>query len=65
MQMLIPKEFENRMKDIIPNYDKFINEMENDNVKGIKVNTNKIEVEEFLKIFPYKLEKIPYANDGF
>ncbi len=63
--MLIPKEFENRMKDIIPNYDKFINEMENDNVKGIKVNTNKIEVEEFLKIFPYKLEKIPYTNDGF
>lgn len=63
--MQIPKEFEERMKKIIPNYEKFKKELENENIKGIKINTNKITSEEFKKIFPYKIEPVPYAKDSF
>ena len=50
--MQLPKEFEERMKNIIPNYDKFLEENEKENIKGIKVNTNKISTRDFIKIFP-------------
>lgn len=63
--MVLPKEFENRMKNIIPNYDKFISENKNECVKGIKINTNKIDVAQFKKIFPYLIERIPYSTDSF
>ena len=32
---------------------------------GLRVNTLKISVEEFIKISPFKLEKIPWTKDGF
>lgn len=63
--MNLPKEFEERMKDIIPNYDKFKKESIKDNIKSIKVNTKKISIEDFIKIFPYKIEQVPYALDSF
>lgn len=63
--MRLPKEFEDRMKNIIPDYDRFINENEKGNIKGIKVNTNKISVDNFKEIFPYKIEEIPYSSDSF
>lgn len=63
--MQLPKEFEERMKNIIPNYDKFLEENEKENIKGIKVNTNKISTRDFIKIFPYKIEQIPYTCDSF
>lgn len=63
--MQLPKEFEDRMKNIIPNYEEFKKENNNENIKGIKINTNKISTLEFIKIFPYKIDKIPYSNDNF
>ena len=63
--MKIPNEFANRMKNIIPNYDEFISELDNDSVKGINVNTNKISISDFKKIFPYQIKKIPYSNNSF
>ena len=35
------------------------------NIRGLRVNTKKISVEKFLKINPYKLEKLSFNNDGF
>lgn len=32
---------------------------------GLRVNTLKISVEEFLKISPFKLEPVPWTSDGF
>ena len=63
--MKIPNEFANRMKNIIPNYDEFISELDNDSVKGINVNTNKISISDFKKIFPYQIKKMPYSNNSF
>lgn len=63
--MELPKEFEKRMENIIPNFEKFKKENQNENIKGIKINTNKITKEEFEKIFPYKIKPIPYTNDSY
>ena len=65
MNVKIPKEFEERMKNIIPDYKKFVLECENDSIKGINVNINKISVDDFKKIFPYKISKIPYSDNSF
>lgn len=63
--MNLPKEFINRTKNIIPNYEDFLNCLDEENKKGISINTNKINVEDFIKIFPYKISKIPYSPNGF
>jgi len=63
--MNLPSEFKERMKNLIVNYDEFLESLAKPNIKAIKVNTNKISVSEFVKIFPYKIEKIPYTSDGF
>lgn len=65
MNVKIPKEFEERMKNIIPNYDGFVLECEKNSIKGINVNINKISVSNFEKIFPYKIKKIPYSDNSF
>jgi len=63
--MNLPTEFKERMKNIIPNYNEFLDSLDKPNIKAIKVNTNKISVEEFKQIFPYEIEQIPYTEDGF
>ena len=63
---MLPDEFNNRMKILLKNeYNDFINSFNEKPVKSIRVNTSKITVEEFIKISPFKLEKIPYTQDGF
>ncbi len=63
--MKIPEEFDKKMNKIIPFYDKFLEELDKDSVKGINVNTTKISTKEFKKIFPYKIKKIPYSDNSF
>ena len=63
---MIPEEFKSRMKVLLGNkYEEFIATFKDDRVKSIRVNTNKISVQDFIKISPFKLEKIPYTLDGF
>ena len=63
---MLPNEFKDRMKLLLKDkYDEFINTYNNQNVKSIRVNTNKISVEAFLEINPFKLTPIPYTKDGF
>ena len=63
---MLPNEFKDRMKLLLKDkYDEFINTYNNPNVKSIRVNTNKISVEAFLEINPFKLTPIPYTKDGF
>lgn len=63
--MNLPQEFINRTKDIIPRYEEFIDSFNQSNKKGISVNTKKISIDEFIKLFPYKITKIPYTTNGF
>ena len=63
---MLPNAFKDRMKILLGNsYDEFISSFSDSLVKSIRVNTEKITVEDFLKISTFNLEKIPYTSDGF
>ena len=65
INMNLPESFINRTKDIIPQYEGFVSCLDEANVRGINVNTNKISINDFVKLFPYKISKIPYNANGF
>lgn len=56
------KDMKEYLKD---EYDAYLASFEQDSFAGLRVNTNKISVENFLRIFPYKLDPIPWTTDGF
>lgn len=59
--------FLERMKTLLGNsYDEFLKSIQsNNNIRGLRVNTKKISVKNFIEISPYKLKKIGYNSDGF
>ncbi|MBQ6838810.1 MAG: NOL1/NOP2/sun family putative RNA methylase [Clostridia bacterium] len=62
----LPTEFCERMKALLgDSYGDFINAYTETPVRAFRVNTDKISVEEFLKINPFDTEKIPYVENGF
>lgn len=64
--MDLPIEFLKNMQDLLKDeYDDYLNSFNNEEIHSLRVNTKKISVEEFLKIFPYKLDRIPWTSDGF
>lgn len=46
-------------------YQAYLDSFDNERQYGLRVNTLKISVEDFLKISPFKLEPIPWTSDGF
>ena len=63
---MLPNEFKERMKILLSDdYERFTNSFSESEVKSIRINTEKIDVSDFIKISPFKLEKIPYTVDGF
>lgn len=64
--MKLPEKFEKQMRDQLnESYDDFLKTYGEETHRGIRVNTLKISVEEFLKITPFELEPIPWTEDGF
>lgn len=64
--MKLPLAFTEKMKKLLGDeYNQFISTYENDHYKGIRINTIKISVEEFLKITSFLLKPIPWAKEGF
>jgi NOL1/NOP2/sun family putative RNA methylase len=65
--MNIPIEFLDRMRDLLgeSEYKEFLDSFNKPRLYGLRINTLKISVEEFLKISPFKLEPIPWTKDGF
>lgn len=63
----LPAKFVERMKILLgTEYDAFYTALQNgESVKGIRINTQKIKSEEFEKQSPFRIEKIPYADNGF
>ena len=62
----LPEEYLIEMKELLKDeYDDYLNSFNNEEIHSLRINTNKISVEEFLNIFPYKLERIPWTTDGF
>ena len=64
---MIPEKFKEKMKDILgEDYPSFIDALENKAaVRGLRVNLIKTNPESFIKVFPYKTEKISYVENGY
>jgi len=64
--MYLPKAFEDKMKELLPDdYDRYLQCYEEPRHYGLRVNTKKISVEDFLKIAPWPLEPVPWISNGF
>ena len=70
----LPLEFREKMKDLLGSeeYELFINSYSDPSYKGIRINTLKVSVNDFMEISPFDNasqneppEKIPWAVDGF
>jgi NOL1/NOP2/sun family putative RNA methylase len=65
--MKLPQDFLDKMKNLLNNseYQEFLASYNSPRYFGLRVNTIKISVEEFLKISPFNLTPIPWTSDGF
>ena len=64
--MELPVKFCEEMRRILGDeYEEYLKSMEDSRKYGLRVNTAKISVEEFLRIAPFPLKKIPYVGNGF
>ncbi len=62
----LPENYTRKMKALLKDeYDAYLSSFEQPHAVGLRVNTNKISVEEFVEKFPYRLEPVPWTNDGF
>lgn len=62
----LPEKYKQEMKDLLKDeYDDYIHSFESRSIHSLRVNESKISVNEFLKIFPYHLEPIPWCHNGF
>lgn len=64
--MDLPVAFEQKMKEMLgPDYENYLASFECEAHQGLRVNTSKISVEEFLKLSPYALKPVPWCPNGF
>lgn len=64
--MYLPAAFEEKMKSLLKDdYDNYIACYEEGRHYGLRVNTRKISVEDFLAISPWPLTPIPWIENGF
>ena len=64
--MNLPESFRNRIKTQLGDeYDAYMNCLDQGMHHGLRVNTNKISVEDFLKISPFELKPVPWTTNGF
>lgn len=64
--MKLPESFEVRMQDMLgEDFTRYQASLEHPAFHGLRVNTNKISVEEFLRISPFSLTPVPWCSNGF
>ncbi len=62
----LPEDYLSLMKGLLKDsYEDYLASFEQERSYGLRVNTSKISVKDFLKICPFSLEKIPWCEDGF
>ncbi|MCR4633635.1 MAG: RsmB/NOP family class I SAM-dependent RNA methyltransferase [Erysipelotrichaceae bacterium] len=62
----LPEDYLSMMKELLKEgYEDYLASFEEERNFGLRVNTSKISVEDFLKICPFQIEKIPWTQDGF
>lgn len=61
--MNLPIEFLNNMQNLLgKDYEKFYKSMNNESIKGLRVNTKKIDIDTLKTLIPSLKDKIPYTN---
>lgn len=64
--MQLPEKYKEAMKELLKEeYDKYIECFEEPRLYGLRVNTSKISVEEFERICPFEIKKVPWISNGF
>ena len=64
--MKLPESFQNKMKELLKDeFPDYIACYEEPRYYGLRVNTNKISVEEFQKISPFEIRPVPWIENGF
>lgn len=64
--MKLPECFEERMKRLLgEEYPAFAAGYDRERVYGLRINTSKISPEDFEKIAPFPIKRIPWVNNGF
>lgn len=62
----LPIKYKERMKALLgAEFDNYVKAFSEEPVRGFRVNTDKISLEDFQKINIFSLEKIPYVENGF
>lgn len=62
----LPQAFLSRMQDMLQDeFPAFMESYDNPRQYGLRINTQKISVEDFLKISPFSLRPIPWVENGF
>lgn len=62
----LPKDYIQRMKRMLnTEFEAFIKTYDKTSSKGLRINTLKYDVEQFLKISPFNLEPISWCREGF
>ena len=62
----LPREFLDEMqKTLGEDYQKYLDSIGQDPVRGLRVNTNRISTNEYLKNYGKQLDKVPFSTDGF
>lgn len=64
--MELPIAFETKMKEMLgADYENYLASFDRDAHQGLRINTAKISVEDFLKISPYSLKPVSWCKNGF
>lgn len=64
--MKLPEAFEERMKEMLgEEYPAFAQSYEKPRLRGLRVNTMKISPEEFERIAPFPVKRVPWVENGF
>lgn len=64
--MNLPIQYQENMKELLKDeYDDYLSSLDKKHYSGLRVNTHKISVEDFLKISPFELIKVEWCKTGF
>ncbi|HHY91641.1 MAG TPA: RsmB/NOP family class I SAM-dependent RNA methyltransferase, partial [Clostridiales bacterium] len=63
---MLPEEYLDRMRKLLKEeYDAFCRSYAEEKAQGLRINTLKVSVDDFMKFNPFHLEKVPWAEEGF
>lgn len=64
--MKLPVSFTEKMKNLLGDeYEDYIKSYEEERLYGLRVNTNKLSTQEFEKICPFPIKRIPWIPNGY